>query len=84
MVGDSPTSRGIGDISVPAYLDPPLTTVHQDTAAAGTAAIEALLRLINGERPDSNRVCLPTHLIIRRSCGCPGPPNPTKSRLHDH
>jgi len=70
----------IGDISVAPYLDPPLTTVHQDTAAAGTAAARALLHLINGEPPASTRLSLPTHLIIRRSCGCPEQPTPT----HQH
>jgi DNA-binding LacI/PurR family transcriptional regulator len=62
---------GIGDIAVASYLDPPLTTVHQDAAAAGTAATRALLQLMNGESPDSTRLSLPTNLIIRRSCGCP-------------
>ena len=66
----------IGDISVAPYLDPPLTTVHQDTVAAGTAATQALLHLINGEPPEPTRLSLPTHLIIRRSCGCPEQPTP--------
>ena len=50
---------GIGDIAVAPYLDPPLTTVHQDTAAAGTAATQALLHLINGEPPESTRLPYP-------------------------
>ena len=80
---------GIGDIAVAPYLDPPLTTVHQDAAEAGTAATQALLHVINGEPPVSTRVRLPTHLIIRRSCGCPAEPEPTPppgktSRHPDH
>ena len=75
---------GIGDISVAPYLDPPLTTVHQDAAAAGTAATQTLLRLINGEPPESTRLSLPTHLIIRRSCGCPQEPTPSHQRRQDH
>jgi DNA-binding LacI/PurR family transcriptional regulator len=71
----------IGDISVAPYLDPPLTTVQQDVAAAGTAATQALLHLINGEPPENARLSLPTHLIIRRSCGCPEQPTP---RHRDH
>jgi LacI family transcriptional regulator len=74
----------IGDIAVAPYLDPPLTTVHQDTAAAGTAATQALLHLINGEPPESARLSLPTHLIIRRSCGCPPEPIPTHQRRQEH
>ena len=75
---------GIGDISVAPYLDPPLTTVHQDAAAAGTAATEALLRVINGEPPASTRLRLPTHLVIRRSCGCPAEPISTWQRRQNH
>ena len=74
---------GIGDISVAPYLDPPLTTVHQDAAAAGTAATQALLQLIKGEPPASTRLRLPTHLVIRRSCGCPPEPAPSHQRRRD-
>jgi DNA-binding LacI/PurR family transcriptional regulator len=75
---------GIGDIAVAPYLDPPLTTVHQDTAAAGTAATKALVHLINGEPLESTRLSLPTHLIVRRSCGCPPEPIPTHQRRQEH
>ena len=74
----------IGDIAVAPYLDPPLTTVHQDTAAAGTAATQVLLHLINGEPPEATRLSLPTHLIIRRSCGCPPQPIPSPERRQEH
>ncbi len=74
----------IGDISVAPYLDPPLTTVHQDTAAAGTAATQALLHLIKGEPPETTRLSLPTHLIVRRSCGCPPEPIPPHQRRQEH
>ncbi|MGA7687781.1 MAG: GntR family transcriptional regulator [Jiangellales bacterium] len=73
----------IGDIAVAPYLDPPLTTVHQDPAAAGTAATQALLHLINGEAPEATRLSLPTTLIIRRSCGCPAEPIPSQHQRHD-
>jgi DNA-binding LacI/PurR family transcriptional regulator len=73
----------IGDISFAPYLDPPLTSVHQDAAAAGTAATQALLQLINGERPESTRLSLPTRLAIRRSCGCPAEPIPTHQHRPD-
>lgn len=75
---------GIGDISVAPYLDPPLTTVHQDAAAAGTAATQALLRLINGEPAETTRLSLPTHLIIRHSCGCPAGAAPSHQRRQEH
>jgi len=75
---------GIGDIAVAPYLDPPLTTVHQDAAAAGTAATQTLLRLINGEPAESTRLSLPTHLIIRHSCGCPAGAAPSHQRRQEH
>ena len=67
-----------GDIAVAPYLNPPLTTVHQDAAAAGTAATQMLLQLINDEPPDATRISLPANLITRRSCGCPTEPIPSQ------
>jgi DNA-binding LacI/PurR family transcriptional regulator len=67
-----------GDIAVAPYLDPPLTTVHQDAAAAGTAATELLFQLIDDEPPDAIRISLPTNLITRRSCGCPASSIPSQ------
>jgi len=78
---DIPTDLALvslGDISVAPYLDPPLTTVHQDAAAAGTAATQMLFQLINDEPPDATRISLPTNLIARRSCGCPAKPIPSQ------
>jgi DNA-binding LacI/PurR family transcriptional regulator len=60
-----------GDIAVAQHLDPPLTTVDQDAAAAGTAATRMLCRLISNEPLDNTRISLPTQLITRHSCGCP-------------
>ena len=74
---DIPTDLALvslGDIAVAQHLDPPLTTVRQDAAAAGTAATHMLSRLINNEPLDTTRISLPTQLIIRRSCGCPATP----------
>jgi LacI family transcriptional regulator len=65
---------GFGDEDLIQYLDPPLTSVHLDTAHAGTTATKMLCRLITNEPPDSTRVILPTQLILRRSCGCPTQP----------
>ena len=68
----------IGDIAVAPYLDPPLTTIHQDAAAAGKAAAQMLCRLIANKPLDSTRVTLPTNLIARGSCGCPAKPIPSQ------
>jgi len=60
---------GFDDAPLSRHLSPPLTTVRAPIVAAGAAAAEKLLRLIEtgiaGEQ-----TMLPTELVIRRSCGC--------------
>jgi LacI family transcriptional regulator len=63
-----------GDIAVAQYLDPPLTTVHQDVAGAGAAATQMLSQIINNEPLNTTRISLRTQLITRGSCGCPTKP----------
>lgn len=58
---------GFDDIVAAPYTNPPLTTIRQDTAAAGELLVDALLRLINGETVESTMI--PTRLIVRGSCG---------------
>ncbi len=58
---------GFDDISLSAYVSPPLTTVRQDLHLAGKLMVDSLLRSIDGEPPRST--VLPTELIVRRSCG---------------
>ncbi|MDE2082730.1 MAG: LacI family DNA-binding transcriptional regulator [Burkholderiales bacterium] len=56
---------GYDDMPVATYSDPPLTTVHQPVGLAGTEMVDALLRLLGGERV-APRV-LPVHLVLRAS-----------------
>jgi DNA-binding LacI/PurR family transcriptional regulator len=58
---------GFDDIPAGAVANPPLSTIAQDSAAAGRELVGALLALIRGERP-ANRT-LPVQLRARRSCG---------------
>lgn len=53
------------------HTSPQLTTVAQPLRDMGRTATRALLREINGERPDSMRVELATHLILRSSTAPP-------------
>jgi DNA-binding LacI/PurR family transcriptional regulator len=46
-------------------LEPPLTTVQQDTTLAGQMLVDNLLKLIRGE--DVENTLLPPRLIIRGS-----------------
>ncbi len=65
------------DLSVVGYDDsvlaaasrPPLTTVHQEVAAKGTAAVAAIADVLAGGRPGS--VLLPTTLVVRESTAPP-------------
>ncbi len=76
-------ARGIyvpSDVSVVGFNDtlrnkvvtPPLTTVPWRMYERGRQAAQLLLAMLAGEAvPD--QVVLPTHLIVRQSCGCPDP-----------
>lgn len=58
---------GFDNIPASSYFNPSLTTVHQDTIAAGEQLVSQVIRMINGETPES-QLLEPT-LIIRGSCG---------------
>ena len=56
---------GFDDIPTARFVNPPLTTVRQDTGKAGEALVDALLRQIRGDTVES--MMLPVQLVIRRS-----------------
>lgn len=58
---------GFDDIPAASLVNPPLTTVMQDTRLAGEALVETLLRLVRGEPAEGT--VLPAQLVVRRSCG---------------
>lgn len=61
---------GFDDISLAAFVDPPLTTIRLPATGEGWGAAELLIRLIEGEDPIRNpQVILDTELIVRESCG---------------
>ncbi|MCE5255764.1 MAG: LacI family transcriptional regulator [Spirochaetaceae bacterium] len=62
---------GIDDIPPSKFLSPPLTTIHVDGAGYGRLAGEMLISLVNGIRPQPDRVYLPTSLVIRSSTSAP-------------
>lgn len=63
---------GYDDIPLARYLSPPLTSVLGDMAEVGAVATRLLLQLIAGEQPEHSSAFLPTALVTRSSCGCPG------------
>jgi DNA-binding LacI/PurR family transcriptional regulator len=56
---------GFDDIAMASYVNPPLTTVLQDTRRAGEVLVESLLKLIHAQPVES--AILPAKLIVRRS-----------------
>ncbi len=57
---------GFDDIGAAAYCRPPLTTMRQDTLAAGEALVDTLLHLV-AEGPAHSRLLRPS-LVLRDSC----------------
>ena len=62
---------GFDDVTYTAQMSPPLTTIHQPLVEIGKMAVNMLLRLIAGDKLDSNHVELSTSLVVRRSCAPP-------------
>jgi DNA-binding LacI/PurR family transcriptional regulator len=58
---------GFDDIPLASMMNPPLTTVRQDTDRAGELLVDNLIKQIN-QKPVGN-VILDTDLIVRESCG---------------
>ncbi|TWB56505.1 LacI family transcriptional regulator [Nitrospirillum viridazoti] len=58
---------GFDDIVAAPFTSPPLTTIRQDTAAAGELLVENLLRLIEGRPIETTQIA--TSLVVRGSCG---------------
>jgi DNA-binding LacI/PurR family transcriptional regulator len=56
---------GFDDIAIASFVNPPLTTVLQDTRQAGEVLVDRLLSLIRGEPVESE--VLPVKLMVRRS-----------------
>jgi DNA-binding LacI/PurR family transcriptional regulator len=63
---------GFDDLTHARLLSPPLTTVHAPTEKVSMLAVETLINLLQGDVVDQT-ICLPTELVIRRSCGCSQP-----------
>jgi LacI family transcriptional regulator len=51
------------DIEWLAHYDPPISVIAQDTDAVGRCAVELLMQVINGEKPES--IILSTRFIDR-------------------
>lgn len=68
---------GFGNILVSEYFRVPLTTIRQPKFRLGGAAVDLMLELLKGRRPEPKR--LPGEIVARASTGIP----PATSRLSD-
>lgn len=60
---------GFGNVLTSEYFRVPLTTVRQPKFLLGSVAMDTMLKLLSGERPQNKR--LRTEVIIRQSTGTP-------------
>ncbi|MBS1253747.1 MAG: Arabinose metabolism transcriptional repressor [Anaerolineales bacterium] len=60
---------GFDDLSVVAHLEIPLTTVAQPLLEMGRTAADIVIGRITGTAKGPQQHILPTHLVVRRSCG---------------
>jgi LacI family transcriptional regulator len=58
---------GFGETMLSEYFRVPLTTVSQPKHRLGTAAVDSMLQLLRGNRPEPKR--LPAELVVRASSG---------------
>ncbi|MGA2432951.1 MAG: substrate-binding domain-containing protein, partial [Acidimicrobiales bacterium] len=61
---------GFDDITFSRYFNPPLTTIRQSGNLLGEIAVNTLVASLDGTEHVAPSVVLPTHLVVRRSCGC--------------
>lgn len=66
-VPDDISVVGFDDIPLVSYTTPALTTVRMSASDVGGTAVDALFRLINGERHEGDVYQIPTRLIVRES-----------------
>jgi DNA-binding LacI/PurR family transcriptional regulator len=70
-IPDDLSIAGFGNVLIAEHYRVPLTTVRQPKFRLGTAAVEAMLQLLRGQRPDPKR--LPAELLARKSTAPPPP-----------
>ncbi len=67
---------GFDDVDVAAFVNPPLTTVHQPVRRKGEEAVRLLLAAIEQRANGREHLRLDTHIVVRASTG----PAPARNR----
>ncbi|MDR3708841.1 MAG: LacI family DNA-binding transcriptional regulator [Capsulimonadaceae bacterium] len=62
---------GFDDIPMAAFIDPPLTTVHQDLLGMGTKAVRVLMQVLRGEATPGEPFLFMPVLVVRKSTAAP-------------
>ncbi|MET0734908.1 MAG: LacI family DNA-binding transcriptional regulator [Microbacterium sp.] len=62
---------GYDDIALSRWMSPQLTTVHQPLRRMGEEATRLVLRMARGAAPETLRMDLATHLVVRGSTASP-------------
>jgi len=60
---------GMDDVKYASLLPVPLTTIHQDCAGIGMAAMATMLQRLEHPELPVRDVTVPTSLVVRKSCG---------------
>ncbi|HHW21518.1 MAG TPA: LacI family transcriptional regulator [Clostridiaceae bacterium] len=66
-VPDDISVVGFDDISLCQMVTPTLTTIHQDIPLRGKIAVDMMLEMLEGKKPEKREVILPTYLVERES-----------------
>ena len=67
--GEDIAVGGFDDIPLSAYVNPPLTTVHQPIYEIGRRTCAMLIEILKGRAPDEPHVLLQPSLVVRASSG---------------
>ncbi|MYL32051.1 substrate-binding domain-containing protein [Pontibacillus yanchengensis] len=68
QVPDDFSVIGFDDIDLAQFINPPLTTVRQDTNRIGQESADLLIKQINTQQKIAESVVVPVDLVIRNSC----------------
>jgi LacI family transcriptional regulator, repressor for deo operon, udp, cdd, tsx, nupC, and nupG len=62
---------GFGDWMVGRYLSPSLTSIHHPFREMGQVAARKAIQMVNEDSSVPESILMPTHLVVRESCGAP-------------
>jgi len=68
QVPDDFSIIGFDDIELAQFINPPLTTIRQDTTLIGKESADLLIKQINSQQKIAESVVVPIELVIRDSC----------------